>query len=81
MNLNEVGRDSFISHRQLLNEANNCFDSLLEQMASAHIASLNLVTVISCCCNIARQRPEFFPQVHPSKTRDLEIKSTHFSDL
>lgn len=63
MSLDEVGRDSFISWRQLQTEAQQSFNNLIEQMASTHITSLNLVTAISCTCNIARQRPERMPDV------------------
>jgi hypothetical protein len=56
--LDEIGRDSFISWRQLQSEAVKSFNSLIEQMSSTHITSLNLVTAISSTCNVARQRPE-----------------------
>uniref|UniRef100_A0A914MMW2 Symplekin n=1 Tax=Meloidogyne incognita TaxID=6306 RepID=A0A914MMW2_MELIC len=58
ISLDEIGRDSFISWRQLQSEAIKSFNSLIEHMASTHITSLNLVTAISSTCNIARQRPE-----------------------
>lgn len=62
--LDDISRDhTFISYRKLLSEAQLCFNNLIEQMASSHISSLNLVTVVSCVYNIARQRPENFPQV------------------
>lgn len=64
MSLEEVSRDhSYISYRMLASEAAINFNRLLEEMSSSHISSLNLVTVISCLCNIARQRPEHLPQV------------------
>ena len=56
--MDEIGRDSFISWRQLQSEAVKSFNSLIEQMSSTHITSLNLVTAISSTCNLARQRPE-----------------------
>jgi hypothetical protein len=59
MCLNDIGRDHrYISYRQMETEATHCFNNLMDQMASTHISSLNLVTVISCACNIARQRPD-----------------------
>uniref|UniRef100_A0A1I8BMH1 DUF3453 domain-containing protein n=1 Tax=Meloidogyne hapla TaxID=6305 RepID=A0A1I8BMH1_MELHA len=58
ISLDEIGRDSFISWRQLQSEAIKSFNSLIEHMASTHITSLNLVTAISSTCNVARQRPE-----------------------
>lgn len=59
MFLNDITRDHrYISYRQMESEATHCFNSLLEQMSSTHISSLNLVAVIGCVCNIARQRPE-----------------------
>uniref|UniRef100_A0A183C1G2 DUF3453 domain-containing protein n=1 Tax=Globodera pallida TaxID=36090 RepID=A0A183C1G2_GLOPA len=63
MSLDEIGRDSFISWRQLQLEAQHSFNNLMDQIASTHITSLNLVTAISCICNIARQRPEKMPDV------------------
>uniref|UniRef100_A0A915DEG5 Symplekin/Pta1 N-terminal domain-containing protein n=1 Tax=Ditylenchus dipsaci TaxID=166011 RepID=A0A915DEG5_9BILA len=64
MSLDEISRDhSFISYRMLASEAAHSFDCLLQQLASSHISSLNLVTVISCLCTVAKQRPEYFPQV------------------
>src|ERR1700679_2120641 len=59
MSLEEISRDHpFISYRMLASEASINMNCLLEQLASTHISSLNLVTCISCICNIARQRPE-----------------------
>ncbi|KAL3096947.1 hypothetical protein niasHS_002663 [Heterodera schachtii] len=63
MSLDEIGRDSFISWRQLQLEAQHSFNNLMDQIASTHITSLNLVTAISCICNISRQRPEKMPDV------------------
>jgi hypothetical protein len=63
MSLDEISRDSFISWRQLQLEAQHGFNTLIDQMASTHITSLNLVTAISCTFNIARQRPEKMPDV------------------
>ena len=62
--MDEIGRDSFISWRQLQSEAIKSFNSLIEHMASTHITSLNLVTAISSTCNIARQRPEKMADVN-----------------
>lgn len=65
MSLDEISRDHpYISYRNLASEASHSFNNLLDQLASSHISSLNLVTVVSCVCNIAKQRPEHFPQVY-----------------
>ncbi|KAI1712308.1 symplekin [Ditylenchus destructor] len=62
--LKKISRDhSFISYRMLASEAQHSFNCLLEQMSSSHISSLNLVTVIGCLCNVAKQRPEHLSQV------------------
>jgi hypothetical protein len=77
MSLDEIGRDSFISWRQLQQEAQHSFNNLIEQMASTHITSLNLVTAISCTCNIARLRPEKMPDVsnrHDTNVSKNKIK-------
>lgn len=64
MSLDEITRDhTYISYRNLASEATISIESLLNELASSHISSLNLLTVISCVCNIARQRPENFSQV------------------
>lgn len=80
MSLDEISRDHpYISYRNLASEASHSFNNLLEQMASSHISSLNLVTVVSCVCNIAKQRPEHFPQVF--KKKFLNIKFLFFKSL
>uniref|UniRef100_A0A914WJ65 Symplekin/Pta1 N-terminal domain-containing protein n=1 Tax=Plectus sambesii TaxID=2011161 RepID=A0A914WJ65_9BILA len=64
MSLDQVPRDHrFISYRKLDLEAKQYIDSLLQQLSAAHISSLNLLTVISCLTNIARQRPEYMEKV------------------
>ncbi|VDN17924.1 unnamed protein product [Gongylonema pulchrum] len=57
MCLNEIGRDHrFISYRKMENEALLSFNSMLDHISSAHITSLNLLTCLTCICNIAQQR-------------------------
>ncbi|KAM3716869.1 Symplekin [Dirofilaria immitis] len=64
MCLNEIGRDhQFISYRQMESEAMLNFNSLLDHISSAHISSLNLLTCLTCICNIAQQRPQFMESV------------------
>uniref|UniRef100_A0A0R3RPZ9 DUF3453 domain-containing protein n=1 Tax=Elaeophora elaphi TaxID=1147741 RepID=A0A0R3RPZ9_9BILA len=64
MCLNEIGRDHrFISYRKMENEATLNFNSLLDHISSAHISSLNLLTCLTCICNIAQQRPQFMQRV------------------
>lgn len=64
MCLNEIARDHrFISYRKMESEAALNFNSLLDQMSSAHISSLNLLTCLSCVCSIAQQRPQFMQRV------------------
>uniref|UniRef100_A0A158R605 DUF3453 domain-containing protein n=1 Tax=Syphacia muris TaxID=451379 RepID=A0A158R605_9BILA len=64
MCLNEISRQHrFISYRKMESEAQNNFNLLLEQLASPHISSLNLLTCLSCVCSIAQQRPQFMPRV------------------
>ncbi|KAH7694410.1 symplekin [Aphelenchoides avenae] len=64
ISLDEISRDHrYISYRQLESESQHSFNCLLDQMASTHISSLNLITVISCLVSICRQRPERLLQV------------------
>ncbi|EFO27641.2 symplekin [Loa loa] len=64
MCLNEIGRDHrFISYRKMESEATLNFNSLLDHTSSAHISSLNLLTCLTCICNIAQQRPQFMQRV------------------
>ncbi|VDK22995.1 unnamed protein product, partial [Anisakis simplex] len=64
MCLNDISRDHrFISYRKMENESNLNFSSLLDQLSSAHISSLNLLTCLSCICNIAQHRPQFMSRV------------------
>lgn len=64
MCLNEIGRDHrFISYRKMESEATLNFNSLLDHISSAHISSLNLLTGLTCICNIAQQRPQFMQKV------------------
>ncbi|VDM95136.1 unnamed protein product [Thelazia callipaeda] len=64
MCLNEIGRDHrFISYRKMESEAMLNFNSLLDHIASAHISSLNLLTCLTCVCNIAHLRPQFTHKV------------------
>ncbi|VDK78043.1 unnamed protein product [Litomosoides sigmodontis] len=64
MCLNEIGRDHrFISYRKMESEATLNFNSLLDHISSAHISSLNLLTCLTCICNIAQQRPQFMQRV------------------
>jgi symplekin len=64
MSLDRVPRDHrFISFRKLDTEARMLFQTLLDQLTSTHISSLNLLTVLACISNIARQRPEFMDRV------------------
>ncbi|VDD86123.1 unnamed protein product [Enterobius vermicularis] len=64
MCLNEISRQHrFISYRKMESEAQLNFNSLLEQLASPHISSLNLLTCLSCVCSVAQQRPQFMPRV------------------
>lgn len=64
MCLNKIPREHrFISYRKMENEASLNFSALLDQISSTHISSLNLLTGISCICNIARLRPQFMQPV------------------
>ncbi|MFH4977060.1 hypothetical protein AB6A40_003769 [Gnathostoma spinigerum] len=64
MCLNEIGRDHrFISYRKMESEAILNFTSLLDQLSSPHISSLNLLTCLSSICKIAHQRPQHMQRV------------------
>lgn len=76
MCLNEIGRDHrFISYRKMESEATLNFNSLLDHISSAHISSLNLLTCLTCICNIAQQRPQFMQRV---VGMNFEICCIHF---
>lgn len=65
----EVSLDSlpdtsrYLKVSKLEEEGKKMFDALLQFMASPHISSINLITVMSSLCNIAKQRPAFFSRV------------------
>jgi symplekin len=64
MSLDQIPRDhKYISFRKLETESKQLIVTLLDSMSSAHISSLNLLTIISCLANIARQRPEELEKV------------------
>lgn len=81
MCLNEVGRDHrFISYRKMDNESNLNFNSLLDHTSSTHISSLNLLTCVSCICNIAQLRPQFMQRVIGKLFSKNHSKITYLAD-
>ncbi|XP_053373588.1 symplekin-like isoform X2 [Mercenaria mercenaria] len=53
----------YLKVHKLEEEGKKMFDSLLQFQASPHISSINLMTVMSSLCNIAKQRPVFYGRV------------------
>ncbi|XP_060559831.1 symplekin-like isoform X2 [Ruditapes philippinarum] len=53
----------YLKVHKLEEEGKKMFDALLQFQASPHISSINLMTVMSSLCNIAKQRPAFFGRV------------------